>query len=146
MVKPVFSGTAWVEIQGDRVLRFIDLNRDCAEYRVIGFDDPIKVGLKAISQVLETKRLNGFAGQFNAPAQIEISKPDSSGLVIELRETSDPDPGHRLWIAIGIQGSVPVYDYLFDCLAPFGDRFAFLAVFRRGSGFEASPSALPVVI
>jgi hypothetical protein len=149
MVNSIFSGTAWIELQGDHALDFIGL-QDYAEYQVVGFENPIivrdyrSIGLKAIAQVLETQQVNSFAPQFNAPAQVDISETSSCGLLIELQDTDDPDPAHRLWIDIGIGDSIPAYDYVFDRLVPLGDnRFAFLALFLRpGAELELPSPAL----
>jgi len=137
MNKTIFSGTAQVEIQGDQVLRLVARGDQYAKYQVIGFDDPVTItdrrknGLVAISRAIETKHLNEFASQFNAPAEISI-KSNASGIRINLRDTDDHAPVHKLWIAIGVQDRIPVYDYLFERLTPFGDtRFAFLALFAR---------------
>jgi len=146
----VFSGPAWVEIQGDRVLRFVALKDDHAEYEVIGFDDPIivrdyrPVGLRAIRQLLKTEQLDEFAPKFNSPAEIKITESGLSQVKIDLRKTSDKDPANRLWIAIGIRDSIPVYHYLFERLVPLDNKgFAFLALYERCDQWELPrPSVL----
>jgi hypothetical protein len=139
MDNTIFSGSAQVEIQGDRVLRFRALKNNRAEYRVIGFKRPTitvhdyrTVGLGGIAHVLNTGDVDDFACQFNVPAYVIISRQNFSSILIELRESDDPHPTHTLWIAIGIQGSIPVFDYLFEHIEFLGDnRFAFLGLYRR---------------
>lgn len=136
MDKSIFSGPAQVAIQGDSVLSLISQGQDHAEYRVIGFDDPITImdyrssGLAAIAEVIARGKSDSFALRFNTPAHVNI-KSNSKGATIELKDTDDTAPNHMLWIAIGIQDSIPVYDYLFDRLVPLdNDRFGFLGLFR----------------
>ena len=144
---PLFSNTAQIEIQGDRVLRFIEVNHEQAEYQVIGFDAPVitvrdhrRVGLRAITQLLDTGNLSDFAPRFNVPAYVTISDQDSSHILIELCETNDPAPAHMLWIAIGIKDCIPVYDYVFEQLVPLGSKgFAFLALYQRNTHPELVP-------
>jgi hypothetical protein len=149
---PIFSNTAQIEIQGDRVLRFINANHGQAEYQVIGFDAPVitvrdhrRAGLRAIAQLLDTGNLNDFAPRFNAPAYVTISDQDSSHILIELRETNDPAPAHMLWIVVGIKDYVPVYDYIFERIVPLeDDSFSFLALYQRVLQSEVSAPALSV--
>jgi len=119
-----FSQSARVEIQGDRVLRFVALDKQKAEYKTIGFDNPtitIKdyrpIGLATMAQLLETGNLQEFAPRFNTPAYVEISVQDTD-ILVELHETDETTPLHTLWIAIGIEEYIPVYDYVFEHIAP----------------------------
>lgn len=150
---PIFSNTAQIEIQGDRVLRFVEVNHGQAEYQVIGFDDPVitvhdhrRAGLRAITQLLDTGDLNDFAPRFNVPAHVTISDQDPSHILIELHETNDPAPAHMLWIAIGIKDCIPVYDYVFEQLVPLDSKgFAFLALYQRNTHPEPA-SALSAAV
>ena len=143
----IFIGPAQIEIQGDRVLRLMAPTNGYAEYQTIGFDAPIvlvrdyrPVGLRALDEVLETGDVDRFAPQFNAPAHVTISTPDSSQILIELRQTDDRGLAHMLWIAIGIEEYVPVYDYVFEHIVPLDDeRFALLALYRRSRHPERVP-------
>jgi hypothetical protein len=151
---PIFSNTAQIEIQGDRVLRFTNANHRQAEYQVIGFDDPVitvrdhrRAGLRAIVQLLDTGNSCDFAPRFNAPAHVTISVQDPSHILIELRETNDPAPIHMLWIAVGIKDCIPVYDYVFERIVPLeNDGFSFLTLYRRNLQPEPSRPALSAAI
>jgi hypothetical protein len=151
---PIFSNTAQVEIQGDRVLRLQGVNHGQAEYQVIGFDDPVvtirdhrRAGLRAITQLLDTGNLYDFAPRFNIPAHVTISAQDSSHILVELCETNDPAPAHMLWIAVGIKDYIPVYDYVFERIVPLeDDSFSFLALYRRVLQPEVSVPELSVAI
>ncbi len=150
MNKSVFSGTAWVEIQGERVLRLVERYPDHSEYRVHGFQDPViikdyrQATKRALANVMDLGRdVKEFAPHYNTPALVYIES-DSSGVSIKLQDTDEHDPQHRLWIAIGIQDSIPVYDYIFDRLAPMNeDGFAFLALYRRVYRPELAATFLP---
>jgi hypothetical protein len=147
---PIFSNTARIEIQGNRVLRFVDADGGQAEYQVIGFDDPVitvrdrrRAGLRAIAQLLDTGDLYGFAPQFNVPAHVTISVQYPSHILVELCETDDPAPAHTLWIVAGIKDRIPVFDYLFERIAPLeDDGFSFFALYRRVPQPEALVSEL----
>jgi hypothetical protein len=135
----IFSNAAQVKIQGDRVLRLISIDRERAKYQVTGFSDPIitvfdyrLAGLRAIAQVLDTGEADGFAPQFNVPAHVTILNEGPARVLLELRETDDPSPAYMLWIAIGIEDTIPVYDYVFDYVEALdAKQFAFLSVYRR---------------
>lgn len=136
----IYSGTAWVNIQGERVLHFVRLEPGYAEYQVVGFRDPIIVrdfriaGQRAIQEVLDTDRADNFASLFNSPAQVKVNKTGHQTFLIELKDTFDSDPTHRLWIAIGLDEYLPVYDYLLTRLASLAEnRFALCALYRRPS-------------
>jgi hypothetical protein len=148
MQKRIFSGPVQVEIQGANVLKFIGQEPGQAKYQVIGFQDSITVidrravSLQAIDEVLKTGVVDRFASQFNAPATLRISKAHSKSITIELDESDNTNPEFMLWVAIGIQDTIPVYDYLFERLVPFGDNgFAFLALYRRSPEFELVPTS-----
>ena len=138
MNRLVFSGTAWVEIQGDCVLRLVDRWSDHSEYQVHGFQDSVIINdyreatQRALANIMDHGQdVREFAPHFNTPALVQI-KSDSSNVSIQLKDTDDHDPQHRLWIAIGIRDSIPVYDYIFDRLVPMSqDDFAFVALYRR---------------
>ena len=139
MDRLVFNGDTYVEMQGNEVLQFLSLNYDHAEYNMIGFDEsPVKVldyrsgGLSAISQVLETGRVDQFPRLFNNPAMIKIWKKENGILVIEMRDAQNPSPQYMLWAAIGIKNPFPEYDYVFRNAEPLQDgRYALLSLYKR---------------
>jgi len=149
MDNSIFEGTALVEIQGDRALRLVSLEPDCAEYRVLGFEEPIsihdyrRVSLDEIKRYQMTKQVADFATRFNAPAFVMLSERPTHETRIELYDTDDADPDYRLWAAIGLRDSIPVYEYLYDRISALdNDSFAFLALYRR---HRETQSASPVL-
>lgn len=140
----IFSGVAQVTIQGERVLTFLDFKKKkeekYAEYNVIGFGDQIVIEdyrqscLQALTQVLETGDKSSFAPQFNVPAFVTIETGPQGTFLIQLREPQEEviSLDHRLWIAVGIEDSIPVYQYVFQQIAPLkDDRYAFLSLYQR---------------
>lgn len=129
---------AEIAIQGDHALRFVNCTQDRVIYDVIGFEkfamtliDYRKAGLMAIQMLLQTGKLFEFAPTFNSPAQVSVEQDDNGAILIELDDIGDEQPAQMLWIAIGIEDSIPVYDYIFELIAPLADRtFAFLALFN----------------
>jgi hypothetical protein len=125
----VFSGVTHVEIQGERALRLLAIEDECAEFEVIGFDDP-KIAItdfrtttvSALRSALETENLEHVAESINLPAEVEIRTEDSGRIEVELLPTSIEDPPYRLWIPIGIGESIPVFAYLIKHIVPFGDE------------------------
>ena len=140
MGNKVFSGIAWVAIQGDRVLRFVNCTQDRAVYEIIGFEavnftliDYRIAGIQAIQRTLNTGDLVSFAPSFNMVSQVDIWETDDGGLTIELSDPNDSIPEHVLWIAIGIGNSVPVYDYVLEYFSPLPldeNHFAFLSIYK----------------
>lgn len=131
-------GTASVTIQGPRVLRFLSRERDHAVYDVIGFEEKVFVydyrsqGLEAIQRLLETDDCEQFAYKFNTPAYVVIEQQSEDRLVITLQDTYATQPPNMLWIAIGLKGNLPLYDYLFDYVIPFDhNSLAVIALYKR---------------
>jgi len=154
MAETIFYGATHIELQGSHALRLISSHQNCADFEVIGFDDPKvtlrdyrRVSLDALVKVLETGNVHLLAPKFNIPAQVNAQVQNSGNVSIELRETDAQDPAYRLWIAIGIRERIPVYDYIFRQIAPLDDeRFAFLALYRRNGQQEEVFSALSVAV
>jgi hypothetical protein len=139
--------TAWVEIQGDLALHFVRREKEYAEYEVIGYSDQVMLrdyrvaGLKAIDEVHDTGKVDKFPYQFNTPALVNIPNLKSPKLYIELHDTKDLDPDHRLWIAVGIT-ELPVYKYIHKRLVPFKDAFALVALYRRNLDRQSVSSSV----
>jgi hypothetical protein len=135
----VFSGVTHVEIQGERTLRLLAIEDECAEFEVIGFDDP-KIAItdfrtttvSALRSALETENLEFVAESINLPAEAKIRTEDSGRIEVELLPTSIEDPPYRLWIPIGIGESIPVYAYLIKRIVQFDyDHYALFALYFR---------------
>lgn len=127
-----------IEIQGDNVQNLLHLSQDLAKYEVIGFDkqkiiidDYRKDKLLSLQKLIETDRLEEFANYFNTPARITLQYNDENDILVELNETDNPLPKNMLWIAIGIQDSIPIYDYEIEWISPLpNNEFAFFAIFQ----------------
>jgi hypothetical protein len=137
-MEQIFSGPAQVSIQGDRALRFLNFTGKEARYSVIGFEDsPVTIndsrakGLLAIQELMETERTEDFAPKFNHPAWVEISQDETGSTWIELSDTEE-SPTSMLWIVVGLGNLMPVYDYLYEQLAPLPeeDKYALIAVYQ----------------
>ena len=131
-------GTAEISIQGERVLNFINYTHDSAVYQVIGFTKPTitivdyrETGLMAIHDLLNSGDLHEFAPRFNTPAKVSIHIDDEGNVTIELEDPGNDLPHQMLWIVIGIQDSIPIYDYIFEMITPLDDgTFGFVAYFN----------------
>jgi hypothetical protein len=151
MSQEVFSGAAWIEIQGERPMTLVRLNKKYATYKVTGFKHPIvihdyrKKNLPIIRKALKLGNATGFAVHFNKPAHVQIQRQKPSRLMIRLHDITDQDPPYRLWIVDGVGNQLPAYDYVFERLARLADeRFALFAVYRRGKGDMGLESASSV--
>lgn len=148
----LFSGTAEVSIQGERVLRFLDCTGNQAKYEVIGFETvPVVIvdsrlkGLLAIQGLLETGDLHAFAPKFNHPAKVRIVQGERGEVIIQLSDAEEY-PCHILWIAVGLRDSLPVYEYEFETIAPLSqeDGYAIIAVYQLSPSEGPALSSLEV--
>ncbi|MGC9400212.1 MAG: hypothetical protein ACP5HM_13905 [Anaerolineae bacterium] len=138
--KLLFSGPAHVEIQGERVVRLHSREGDSVVFELIGFENPpIKIEdyrpatLRALQEILVGGDVQAFAPRFNVPAYLEIERPPNSKEIrVTLYPTGVDNPPSRLWIAVGIGPTLPVYEYLICHAEPLGDqRFALFALYHR---------------
>lgn len=144
-----FTGCIQVEIQGSRVLRIIDQQKNFAKYSVIGFHENVVITdfraecLKALNRV--TKNGNGsfdFAEIFSSPAMAVINIPTPEKVYVELYDTTEKPHDKILWIAIGLKDKLPVLNYIFRKMEPFLDGgYAFMAFYDDSqSDYSSSPS------
>lgn len=139
MSETIFEGPALVEMQGLRVFSFLDKNQDYARYTLIGFSNPEVLlfdyrteGLNAIQHVLDSGDLNTFAGKFNRPAEIRVWSPEPNRLQIELKDSRSENPEHVLWVAVGMEGGLPAYDFSFCEINPLEDgKYALLSIYAQ---------------
>ncbi len=136
----IFSGTTCVEIQGPRVLRFIEINEDSAEFEVIGLSNPrVRVFdkrpaiIKAMKKIEETGEVQKLAAIFNTPARVTLLKDRCEELKVELTRTRAKKPRHMLWVAIGIdQEIIPFYRYINVHIQQMVDKkFALFSLYRQ---------------
>lgn len=118
MNKVIFSGTAQVEIQGEQVFDFISLDKNQAEFEVIGITDPVirvidrRAGVwRKMKEILKTEKVEQLADYFNCPARVTILPPETGQMTVRLEKTQAKKPRHMLWVAIGIGEDIPMYDY-----------------------------------
>jgi hypothetical protein len=139
MAQRIFLGAAWVELQGKRVLQPVNVTNEIAEYQVLGFEtnsviirDFRPAQVKALQSAIESGQIDRLARKLNAPALVRLYKPSRSQLKIDFHETSVRDPAYRLWIAIGMDGALPVYDYKYELITSYGrDKYAYLGLYSR---------------
>ncbi|MBK8904526.1 MAG: hypothetical protein IPM53_25330 [Anaerolineaceae bacterium] len=146
----------FVTIQGPRVLRLLEFQNEFALFDVIGFENQIFVqdfrqnSIRAVYELEEKDDPSFFADEFNAPAHLTVETQPDQSLLIKLEDTPSKKPEYMLWIAIGFEDDIPLYNYLFEHILPFdNDTFAIVAVYQRPANayqFEdesdlASPSS-----
>lgn len=139
MNEKIFSGTAQVEVQGPRVLRFVALTDDAAEFEIIGLTKPqIQVIDKrpavkrSMSQILKTGKVENLARYFNKPARVTIFQEFNGILTVNLDKTRAKKPRHMLWVAIGIGEKIPYYHYKEVELQQLDDgKFALFSLYKR---------------
>jgi hypothetical protein len=141
MSEKLFSGPSMISIQGEKVLKILNINGEYSEYQVFGFNNPqVRIKdfrkdlLNKAATVLESEHDYGFAKDFNSPAYIEITKNRNGceSLDIELYQPNEQYPQHMLWIAIGMENEIPIYDYVFmENNKLEKDKIAFISIYRR---------------
>lgn len=139
-MKPkAFAQPAWMTFQGNYVFNLLQRYPDHAEFTLEGFGEDVFVydyrqsTMDAVDSLLagELEDME-FGPQFNQPAFVTIESFDNLPLIVVLSETHDPDPDQRFWVAVGIGNEVPVYDYCFTYILPYGhDQNAFLSLYHR---------------
>jgi hypothetical protein len=146
MSNTLFHGPSNVYLQGEEAVEIVGLRDDYAEYKMLGFKfSPVTIrdyrpeGIGLLRRVLETNDGEIFADGFCRPALVTLTK-NGRHYLVELRETDDPKPWQHLWMAVGQEDRLPVYDYSVLEIRPMGkDRFSWLAV------YEHDPDVIEVV-
>lgn len=140
MKKPIFKGTAAVELQGPRgALEFISVNEEQAEFDVIGISNPkirvidLRPAVKRrMKSILKTKKVEELADYFNRPARVTLYPEDSGQITVKLEKTRAKSPRHMLWIAIGIGKKIPVYEYKrIELQRMKNRRYALFSLYKR---------------
>jgi hypothetical protein len=133
------SVTTQVEIQGEYVLDFISLDKNQAEFEVIGITDPVirvidlRAGVRRkMKEILKTNKVEQLADHFNHPARITILPPQAGQMIVRLEKTQAKKPRHMLWMAIGIGDDIPMYDYKKIEIRQMEDgNYALFALYKR---------------
>ena len=135
--KILIETPAFVELEGNEVLKFLSKNSDSAQYSVIGFGDQIKLidyrikGLKAIEKVINSNQVESFPEDFCFPAQVQISENETN-LIIELFDIRDnTELELMLWIATDLEEPIPDYKYPFFRIKSLPNSlYTFVSVFN----------------
>ena len=139
MDEKIFSGTAQVEIQGQRALRFIELTGDEAKFEIIGLSEP-KIQVidrrpavrKSMAEILKTGKVEELIQYFNAPAYVTIYNSKNYKMTINLEKTRAKKPRHMLWVAIGIEDNIPCYSFLNLQIERYDDhKYALFSLYKR---------------
>ena len=132
--------TTFVTIQGPRVLRLIESQNNFALFDVVGFENQVFIqdfrynSIKATFDLEKNNNASKFAHKFNAPAHLTLKTQPDNTLLIILEDTPIEQPENMLWIAIGLEDDLPLYNYLFEYILPFeNDTLAIVAIYRRPS-------------
>lgn len=137
MNETFFSGTAIVELQGEEALQLLEMDSHHATYRVLGFDQ-LKVfiidhraeGIDAVRDVVEKGKIRDFAQRFSSSAYVLSTLSNNSSIVFDLYETTETQLSTMLWIAVGLPGSMPIYNYHYYHYEQIGqDLYAFLSIY-----------------
>jgi hypothetical protein len=136
----IFAGTAQVEIQGQRVLHFLKIANNAAEFEIVGLSKP-KITLtdrrpsvvRVMAEIEKTRDVSKLARFFNQPAFVLISPPSSGVIKVDLNVTRAKKPRHMLWVAIGIEEeNIPYYPYVNVQIEPTSDKkFALFSLYKR---------------
>ena len=137
MNETIFCDGAIVELQGEEALQLLELDNQYAKYRVIGFEqlrifitDYRMGGVDAVRDALQTGVMKDFAQRFSSSAHVIATISDNSSIMIDLYETTETHLSNMLWIAVGLPGSMPIYNYHYYHYEQIGqDLYAFLSVF-----------------
>lgn len=140
MSRIIFSGITDVELQGEEVLQVVETNSDFIVFRLIGFSTPIveirdyrEKSRVALDYALKTGDLKKFPYQFCVASNIIFLEKSNGDIEITMYEPEQINSqSHMLWIAIGIENQVPVYNYLYYLIdqLPSGLN-AFLSIYER---------------
>ena len=146
MSDALFSGIAAVEIQGPRVLEFVSLTNNQAEFDIIGITNP-KIRVidtrpavrRKMKEILATDKVEELAYHFNRPARVTILHPSCGQIVVRLEKTRSKKPDHMLWVAIGIGDDIPLYEYQRVEMQELEDhQYALFAIYKRPQPIEES--------
>ena len=139
MINDIFLGPAHIEIQGNSVLELTQVNDKEVEFLIIGLSDPpIRIiderpsVHNCITDIMKTLRVDDFAQTFNSPAKIALQITSNGEKKVILRQTRSRNPKHMLWIAIGLENSIPYQRYIDLQVEALDDsHFALFSLYKR---------------
>jgi len=143
MVVTQLSVTAQIHIQGPKVLEFVSLDNEQAQFNMVGITEP-KIRVidyrpavrRKMREILQTKKVEQLVDYINRPARVTIlpPEPNSQEYVVQLHKTRAKKPRHMLWLAVGISGAIPFYDFTDLEIQPWQEQtFALFSLYKRPS-------------
>lgn len=137
MNETIFSDAANIELQGEEALQLLELDFQHAFYRVLGFEqmrvfiaDHRPESVDAVREAVDKGNSGDFAQRFSSTAFVIITHSDNSSIMIDLYETSEQIHDCMLWIAVGMPGSLPIYNYYYYHYEQIAqDLYAFLSIY-----------------
>ncbi|MDY6875598.1 MAG: hypothetical protein SWK90_05265 [Chloroflexota bacterium] len=118
-----------VWLQGEIALCSALLNKpgNYVEYQVPGFGSRLLIrdkragGIRAYKMAVSPEGLSRFPESFDFPSRVIVTKQKTT-TAIELLEDSQAPPEYALlWIAAGIEPSIPAWDYVWDTITETDD-------------------------
>jgi hypothetical protein len=150
MEETIFSGNAAVEIQGPRVLEFVSINENQAEFDVIGLSEP-KIRLidsrptvcQTMQNILDQRaKVETLADEFNKPARVTILPVENGQMTVRLEKTRAWKPRFMLWVAIGIGEEIPYYNFKRLIIQPLVDQtIALFSLYKRPQTKQNKPAS-----
>jgi hypothetical protein len=140
MKVPSKPTTASIHIQGAEVLKFVSINSKEVLFDIVGL---VKPKIRIIDQRLEvrnkmeevqtTKDVDQLTDLFCNPARVSFLPSKESGeIVVQLTKTRAKKPRFMLWIATGIKGEIPYYDYQTLEIQSFKKKtYALFSLYKR---------------
>ena len=124
-------------LQGEVALSsaFLDEPGNCVEYRVPGFGPRLLVrdkraeGIRAYKMAVTPEGLLRFPESFDFPSRVIVTTQGTT-TTIELLEDSQSLPEHALlWIAAGVEPTIPAWEYVWDAIAEADDgKISYIAI------------------
>ena len=128
-------GGVW--LQGEVALcdALLDESGSHVEYHVPGFGprlvikDKRAAGIEAYRAAITPEGLAKFPESFDFPSRVVITT-QGAATIVELLDDSQMPPEHPfLWIAAGIEPSIPAWDYVWDAIAEADDgKISYIAI------------------
>jgi hypothetical protein len=138
MKKRLFAEPAAVLMHGSRVLDLLAVESDHISFSLIGFDNQVLIfdyrlrSIENLAYLLETGEAADFIKAFNSPAYTTVDQIGGDSYEVLLLDTDEETPEFRLWMVVGLNDELPVYDYLFYDVRPYQeDRYAVFACYHR---------------
>jgi hypothetical protein len=115
----------------------------------VAFVDPVvkvldyrRASVEVLQGAFSTWEHHLFTPRFNQPAEVTLWSPKPGDIQIDLYETAEISPGYTLWMTVGKDQNLPVYDYIYRDIARIDDdRYALLSIYKCPRPRAASRAA-----